>query len=122
MNDSDDRRRHARYETSIEVDYDAGDDNFLFAYVENISEMGIFIRTDEPLPVGSELTLRFKPTGSELELAGEVVWINPVREQGDNPNPGMGVRFRDLGAEQREQIVAIVRTVAYLQRDSQRAS
>ena len=26
-------------------------------------------------------------------LEGEVTWINPYRESGDNLNPGMGVRF-----------------------------
>jgi type IV pilus assembly protein PilZ len=81
--------------------------------------MGIFIRTDEPLPVGTELNLRFGPDGKELELAGEVVWINPVRIGGDNINPGMGVRFLELTPDQREQVVDIVRTVAYLQDEAQ---
>ncbi|MFW5876322.1 MAG: TIGR02266 family protein [Myxococcota bacterium] len=111
----DDRREHRRYPAAISVDYSDGE-HFLFAYIENISEMGIFIRTDEPHPVGTELSLRFGPEDAEpLELAGEVVWINPVRAVGENLNPGMGVRFRNLTPEQREQVVDVVRTVAYLQ-------
>lgn len=111
----DDRRQHKRYPTSISVDYWGGE-NFLFAYIENISEMGIFIRTDDPLEVGTELSMRFGADGSELlELQGEVMWINPVRPEGDNLNPGMGIRFRRLSREQRERVVALVRTVAYLQ-------
>ena len=50
-------------------------------------------------------------------LDGEVTWLNPHREKGENLNPGMGVRFVDLTPERREQVVALVKTVAYLNRD-----
>src|SRR5688572_26168917 len=84
------RRLHERFETSISVDYSSGD-TFLFSYIQNISEMGIFIRSDEPLPIGTVLELRFAPDGQEpIELAGEVTWVNPYRPFGDNLNPGMG--------------------------------
>ena len=121
-NDWDDRREHRRYPTSISVDYSSGE-NFLFSYIQNISEMGIFIRSDEPLDVGTELTLRFGPGDSEpLELQGKVVWVNPLRPDGENINPGMGVAFQDLSQEARERVVEIVRTVAYLQGESERAA
>lgn len=108
------RRRFERFDTSISVDYSSGD-TFLFSYIQNISEMGIFIRSDSPMPVGTVLELRFAPDGqTAVELLGEVTWINPYRPFGDNLNPGMGVRFRDLSPELREKIVALVRTVAYL--------
>ncbi len=42
------------------------------------------------------------------------MWINPLREDGDNPNPGMGIRFESLSPEDRERIVEVVRAVAYL--------
>lgn len=112
----DERRRHQRFTASISVDYTTGE-SFLFAYIDNISEMGIFVRSEDPAPVGTRLRLRFaSPDGAEpLELDGEVVWINPVRVIGDNPNPGMGVRFLELTPDQRERVVDLVRTVAYLQ-------
>ena len=119
--DGEDRREHQRYETSIAVDYASGD-TFLFAYLQNISEMGIFIRTEDPLSVGSRMRLRFHvDDGDPLVLQGEVAWINPVRIGGDNPNPGMGVRFIQLTPETREQVVALVRTVAYLRDDESTA-
>ena len=114
----DERRKHERYPTSIQVDYASGD-TFLFSYIENISEMGIFIRSDDPLPVGTELRLRFGPDGALLEMNGQVVWINPIRPEGDNLNPGMGVRFTDLTPELRERVVELVKTVAYLGDDEQ---
>ena len=113
----DERRIHRRYDTSISIDYSNGD-NFLFSYIENISEMGIFVRSEEPLPIGTDLDLRFNIEGADpLRLKGVVVWINPMRRDGDNLNPGMGVRFTDLTPALREQVVSLVRTIAYLPED-----
>lgn len=114
-----DRREHERHEAELSVDWASGE-NFLFSYITNISEMGIFIRSDHPAPVGTQLKLRFplEEGGLEdsepLELVGTVVWINPLREDGQNLNPGMGVRFGHLAPEQRERVVDLVRAVAYL--------
>ncbi|MET0390946.1 MAG: TIGR02266 family protein [Polyangiales bacterium] len=111
------RREHQRFETSIAVDYASGE-TFLFAYLQNISEMGIFIRTDHPSRVGTRLRLRFQVEhGEPLTLEGEVTWINPLRASGDNLNPGMGVRFIELTPDTREEVVGLVRTVAYLHDD-----
>jgi|SRR5689334_6125161 type IV pilus assembly protein PilZ len=115
--DGSERREHTRYETSIAVDYASGE-TFLFAYLKNISAMGIFIRTNEPLAIGTSLRLRFHVDEDDpLVLDGEVTWINPFRPNGENLNPGMGVRFTELTRERREQVVALVRTVAYLRDD-----
>jgi type IV pilus assembly protein PilZ len=116
------RRQYERFQTSISVDYSNGE-TFLFSYIQNISEMGIFIRSDSPLPIGTSLELRFAPDGqTPLELEGEVTWINPYRPLGDNLNPGMGVRFCDLTPDTRERVVDLVRTVAYLRgEDEQQA-
>jgi|ERR1700712_325892 type IV pilus assembly protein PilZ len=114
-----DRREHTRFETQIAVDYASGE-TFLFAYLQNISEMGIFIRTDHPSRIGTRLRLRFQVEDSESEpltLDGEVTWINPLRAAGDNLNPGMGVRFIELTPDKREHVVGLVRTVAYLHED-----
>jgi type IV pilus assembly protein PilZ len=112
-----DRREHQRFETSIAVDYASGE-TFLFAYLQNISEMGIFVRTDHPSRIGTRLRLRFYvDDGEPLTLDGEVTWINPLRDTGDNLNPGMGVRFIELTPDKREQVVGLVRTVAYLHDD-----
>lgn len=110
-----DRRVHARYDTEISVDYSSGE-NFLFSYITNISKMGIFIRTTDPPARGARLRLRFRlPDGDILKLEGEVVWVNPLRPDGDDLNPGVGVRFSNLTPAQREKMVDLVRTIAYLQ-------
>ena len=111
------RRSYERFDAELSVDWASGE-NFLFSYITNISEMGIFIRSDDPPAVGTTLRMRFAPQGAEaLALEGVVAWINPLRVDGENLNPGMGVRFTELTPEQRERLVEIIRTVAYLQDD-----
>jgi type IV pilus assembly protein PilZ len=91
------------------------DETFLYASIANISEMGIFVKTTEPLAVGTEIALKFEPPTSEpFQLRGTVQWINPVRPDGDNPNPGMGIKFVDLTAEDRERLVEAIRAIAYV--------
>jgi type IV pilus assembly protein PilZ len=121
--DERDRREHERVETELSVDYTSGD-TFLFSYITNISVMGIFIQTLTPMTPGTRLKLRFAPPPEagaadpgSIELEGEVVWINPYKPGGDNPNPGMGVRFLSLTAAHRERLVELVRTIAYLREE-----
>jgi type IV pilus assembly protein PilZ len=102
------------------VDCEA-DDTFLYASITNISELGIFVRTEEPLQVGTRLTLRFTPPNlhAPFVLVGQVQWVNPVRVLAENPNPGMGIRFVDLTPEDREQLVETIRTIAYVRDQAQ---
>jgi type IV pilus assembly protein PilZ len=111
----DEKRSSERVEVSWAVDCDA-DDTFLFAYITNISEMGIFVRTEEPLTAGTIVKLRFAPRGmgEPFVMLGRVQWINRVSAFGENLNPGMGLMFIDLQREERERLVAAIRTIAYL--------
>jgi len=92
------------------------DDTFLYASITNISELGIFVRTHQPLQIGTNVTLRFMPPGAQepFVLAGQVQWVNPVRVLAENPNPGMGIRFTELTPDDRERIVDAIRTIAYV--------
>jgi len=119
--DERDRRTHERFSTRIAVDCASGE-TFLFSYIENISLMGIFIRSDYPLGVGTELELRLGAPPEPLDLRGEVVWINPLRPDGDNINAGMGVRFTELTPPLRARLVDLVRRVAYLSDDDEDAN
>ena len=110
------RREHQRVLVSMEVDYRC-DNTFLFAYITDLSAMGIFIQTSAPHPPGTLLNLRFQPAGgAQLDVEGRVIWVNPPRKH-DSINPGMGVQFVDLTPAQREQIKVLVRTFAYLSDD-----
>jgi type IV pilus assembly protein PilZ len=112
------RRSHDRFDVEWSVDCVA-DDTFLFASIANISQMGIFVRTTEPLPLGMRMTLSFAPPGHEpFKLPGAVAWINRVRPNGDNPNPGMGIKFVDLALADRERLVEVIRRIAYVREPS----
>ncbi len=115
----DDRRSFERHETSFRVDVRSAE-HFLYAYLTNISAMGLFVHTDVPLEVGTALVLKLVPgdLARPLEVRGRVAWVNPVRTHGDNPNPGMGICFDELTPELRERLVELVRTVAYLNDDT----
>lgn len=108
------RRISERIAVTWSVDCET-DDTFLYASIKNISEMGIFVQTKEPLEVGTMLTLRFAPPGHQpFVLRGVVQWVNPVRALSVSPNPGMGVRFIELTDEDRERLVEAIRTIAYV--------
>jgi type IV pilus assembly protein PilZ len=109
------RRGSDRIDVTWSVDCESRD-TFLYASIANISEFGIFVRTQEPLEVGTRLTLTFAPPGSDepFVLHGQVQWVNAVRMLADNPNPGMGIRFVDLTTESRARLIDTVRTIAYV--------
>jgi type IV pilus assembly protein PilZ len=113
-----DRREHERVLVSFEVDYRC-DDTFLFAYITDLSALGVFVQTATPHPPGTQLNLRFQPPGGpQIDVEGRVIWVNRPRPGSpEGSNPGMGVQFVDLTAQQREQILGLIRTFAYLSDD-----
>ena len=112
------QRSAERYEVAWDVDCET-EDTFLFASITNISQMGIFVRTDKPLAVGSIVKLRFdsRYVPAPFVMNGRVQWVNRVRVFGDNINPGMGIMFLNMNRDDREQLVAAVRSIAYLRGD-----
>jgi len=119
MAETPNRRSETRHPVHLEVDCGSGG-SFLYAYITDISSMGIFIRTDTPLPVGTSLELGFTPPPTakgdpppkRLELIGEVMWNTTA--QTDPANPGMGVRFDHTSPKTRARLLEIVRAIAYL--------
>jgi type IV pilus assembly protein PilZ len=116
------RRSEERHEVRWAVDCASGD-TFLYAYITNVSSLGLFVYTEHPLPVGTRVQLVFAPaevrtspasSSAPFELLGEVAWINPRRPGHDNPNPGMGVRFVELVGDDRERLVVAIHTIAYV--------
>ena len=109
------RRRAPRVLVDLEVDY-ASEENYLFAYITDISATGIFVRTTTPEAPGTHLNLRFSSEHSGLiEIEGEVIWVNPYRPGApDNLHPGMGIRFVSLDNELRDRLLELIRRFAYL--------
>ncbi len=112
------RREWHRVLVDLKVDY-KNSDNFLFAYISDLSETGIFIRTNTPELPGTQLNLRFMPNDGNqqlLQLEGEVIWVNDLQpENPDNINPGMGVKFVGLDPDSRHRLVEYIKTFAFLE-------
>jgi uncharacterized protein (TIGR02266 family) len=67
-------------------------DAFVHEYVTNVSRSGVFIRSKEPLPIGTEVHLTFTVIMDDVETiegTGKVVRVE------EDP-PGMGVAFTEL--------------------------
>ncbi len=76
-------------------------EQFIERYAVDVSRGGIFIRTREPLAVGTQLKLDFQYQSGGALMAGDgtVVWIREPDPARPNIPPGMGVRFDRLTPE-----------------------
>ena len=91
------RRQNER--VTINKEFDSFD-QFIQEYVTNISRSGVFIKTKEPLPIGTEVNLRFTVIMDDIETIeglGVVVRV-------ENDPAGMGVVFKELSSYSRDLI------------------
>src|ERR1700685_1309446 len=73
-------------------------DAFIQEYVTNISRTGVFIKAQQPLPVGTRVNLHFTVIMDDMETiegVGEVVRVE---------KDGMGVVFRELAGYSKDLI------------------
>lgn len=100
--------RLPRVPTFVEVDH-GSEGTFLFTSLGGAAGLGIFVRTEDPLPQGTRLQLHFAGGGAAFELLGEVVWTTR-----DGERTGMGVRFLAVEPGDRVRLLELVRTIAYV--------
>jgi uncharacterized protein (TIGR02266 family) len=86
-------------------------DEFVARYGADVSAGGIFIRTKQPLAVGSLLRFDFSLADGSPLLAGmgTVVWVREPDQSRVGSIPGMGLRFDQLAPESQpihQQILA----------------
>jgi uncharacterized protein (TIGR02266 family) len=74
-------------------------DQFIERYAVDVSPGGIFIRTKEPLGVGTQMRFEFQLRDATPLITGEgtVVWTRENDPTRPAAAPGMGVRFDRLG-------------------------
>ena len=73
-------------------------------YVTNISKSGVFIRSEDPLPVGTKVNLRFTVF---LEDPETIAGVGEVMRTSDDPK-GMGVVFTKLDSMSRVLIERLI--------------
>jgi len=101
------RRRSERAPVVVQIEYSTVD--ALFSdFTRNINEGGIFVETDEPIPLDQKVDLKLRlPGSSELvHVTGRVVRVESTSEASAG---GIAVEFGELDANARELINAAVR-------------
>ena len=99
---SDDGQR-IRKRVTINKEFESFD-AFVHEYVTNVSRSGVFIRSKEPMPIGTEVDLTFTVIMDDVETiegAGQVVRVQ------DDP-PGMGVAFTKLTKYSEDLLVRLL--------------
>jgi uncharacterized protein (TIGR02266 family) len=74
---------------------------FIKAYASNISNGGLFIRNDNPLPVGEQflLKLQLPDIKDAISIKCQVAWIRRPRDASAKRLAGMGVKFIEMRDE-----------------------
>ncbi len=106
------QRRHDRVPKKFRISY-SSPEAFTKSYLLNIGKGGIFIKTTKPLKKRENTSVKmFLPDGGkELEVTGEVIWSSEKKHRtpiGEYP-PGMGIKFVNLSAEDKERIDRVLR-------------
>ena len=83
-------------------------EQFIGEYVVNLSRGGVFIRSDDPLPVGTRVNLKFTVIFEDLELIEGVGEVVRVVAPGGNETPGMGVVFVELSQVSKDLVERIL--------------
>ena len=109
--DRSEQRGGPRAPISLKIEYKRLN-SFFADYTRNISKGGTFIRTERPLPIGTEFhfELQVPKLEENLRLRGKVQWILTPEEleEGEDQEPGMGIGFVYANAAEREKVESAV--------------
>lgn len=103
----EENRKHARIPSRLRC-WCEGENVTVYARVVNLSEGGLFLRTNTPLERGTRARLRLSATDvSEVAAAAMVVWTRS--DDGEGP-PGMGLQFEALEESAKTRLRALIDT------------
>jgi len=107
-NDSD-KRTSPRAITTIQIMYKDSMD-FIKSYMLNISSGGLFISTDNALPLDADVHMQITLPGDSqiINAVGKVVWSNPKGGRGNFPK-GMGIKFDKIDRDALDRIKNFVK-------------
>ncbi|MDT8317569.1 MAG: response regulator [bacterium] len=109
-------REHIRVPIDSEVLF-ADDGKEYSSELHDVSEGGLFICTEKPLPMGTQLNIKFKLPGSPgmIEVEGTVVRV--VEKKVEHPVhvvPGNGIKFSRLSMEAKMDIIKYIKSGNYM--------
>jgi type IV pilus assembly protein PilZ len=90
-------RQDLRVVTDLHVQYD-DKGSFVEAYTGNVSNGGLFVKTETPLKRGEELWLELRLPDLEepIRVKSEVVWSREEGQEAFNLDAGMGLKFFEI--------------------------
>lgn len=105
-------RQHPRYDVEIWVDFSTLD-VVASSYVLNLSQGGVFIQSDSPLPLDAEVELVLRlPSGSPVQARGRVVWNHDLTRETPDAARGSGIQFLDIAPSDRALLEDYIRSLA----------
>ena len=110
-------RQYRRVPTFLEIYYH-DEEKVYRGYVDDLSEGGLFIKSEKPLPIGSNLDIVFTlpDKSSFIETKGEVVrTVEKLIQYNTDVVKGMGIRFSNITQEMRDAIADYVWTLGHLE-------
>ncbi|MEL6545362.1 MAG: PilZ domain-containing protein [Myxococcota bacterium] len=110
MGEFDTKRRHDRIDApTIDLQIDAGERSKR-RFLRDLSQGGVYVRTRDVRPIGSEVTLELTPPDwdTPIRLLGEVVRVASADDDGESIPVGMGIRFKDVGPKNQELLAELL--------------
>lgn len=109
-------REHVRVPIDAEVIFKDGGKEYS-SELHDVSEGGLFICMERPLPMGTQLNIKFKlpEIPGTIEVEGKVVRV--VEKGAGYPAhalPGNGIKFSHISAEARRDIASYIKTGNYM--------
>lgn len=116
--------REPRFLSATQVELSIGSPGeFYTLWTENISKGGMFLRTDDPPPVGTGLTVRIKMAEGTLTFSARVAHIVDRAAAAHHGHPpGVGVRFEEIPDRARAALERYVELIAKKAQTAARAT
>jgi uncharacterized protein (TIGR02266 family) len=76
----------------------------------NVGEGGIFLKTDLPLGIGTEIQLDFllPECDDQCRVNGKVVWSGPIENEALSPVVGKGIQFTEDDEEFKKKLIRYI--------------
>jgi uncharacterized protein (TIGR02266 family) len=106
-----DTRKDKRAPVSLKVRFKSATvDEFIEHYCKDVSRGGIFIKSSQPMPVGTLLKFQFqlKDESQLIKGVGRVVWTRNEERAGPDRPSGMGIKFIKMDNESRVMVDRII--------------